>query len=68
MASLPTLAPSPSCLGLTCLKWAANGELSPVDQRLILARLSHGDAVAAACPSLHPGAAAPRTGSPDPTA
>ena len=29
-----------SCLGLTCLKWGADGELSAVDKQLVLQRLA----------------------------
>jgi hypothetical protein len=33
------LAHRDSCLGQTCLKWQADGELSPVDRQAILDRL-----------------------------
>jgi hypothetical protein len=29
-----------SCLGRTCLKWGADGELSAVDKQLVLQRLA----------------------------
>jgi hypothetical protein len=32
-----------SCLGLTCLKWRADGELSAFDLRLVLGRLARVD-------------------------
>lgn len=48
MAPIQPLLRQPSCLGLTCMKWAANGELSDVDQQLILERLAEVDADAAA--------------------
>lgn len=31
---------SVSCLGRTCLKWQADGELTPLDLRLVLERLA----------------------------
>lgn len=31
---------SVSCLGRTCLKWEADGELTPLDLRLVLERLA----------------------------
>lgn len=35
-----------SCLGRTCLKWAEDGELTPLDQQLVLERLCRADAAA----------------------
>lgn len=32
-----------SCLGRTCLKWQADGELTPLDLRLVLERLAQVD-------------------------
>jgi hypothetical protein len=32
-----------SCLGLTCLKWRADGELSAFDFRLVIERLARVD-------------------------
>lgn len=32
-----------SCLGFTCLKWSASGELSEQDRALVLQRLSQAD-------------------------
>lgn len=32
-----------SCLGRTCLKWQANGELTPLDLQLVLERLAQVD-------------------------
>jgi hypothetical protein len=32
-----------SCLGRTCLKWGADGELAPVDLLLVLERLAQVD-------------------------
>jgi len=32
-----------SCLGRTCLKWQANGELTDLDLQLVLERLSQAD-------------------------
>ena len=29
----------PSCLGRTCMKWSANGELTELDVQLVLQRL-----------------------------
>ncbi|HBH74600.1 MAG TPA: hypothetical protein DDY43_14505 [Synechococcales bacterium UBA10510] len=29
-----------SCMGLTCLKWGADGELSAVDRQFVLQRLA----------------------------
>ncbi|MFZ4566962.1 MAG: hypothetical protein ACOYMY_10930 [Prochlorococcaceae cyanobacterium] len=46
----------------TCLKWESNGELSPVDQQRILARLSSADPLGAdllSCPMENPSPAAP---------
>ncbi len=34
---------SASCLGRTCLKWQADGELTPLDLRLVLERLAQVD-------------------------
>lgn len=34
---------SVSCLGRTCLKWQADGELTPLDLRLVLERLAQVD-------------------------
>jgi hypothetical protein len=31
------------CIGLTCLKWSADGELSAFDLRLVLGRLARVD-------------------------
>jgi len=42
-----------TCLGSTCLKWAANGELSELDVQLVLQRLRRADAEVGARP-LHP--------------
>jgi hypothetical protein len=36
-------APEEDCLGRTCLKWAGNGELSPIDLQEILHRLGEAD-------------------------
>ena len=36
--------PSGSCLGRTCMKWTADGELSDIDIQLILQRLREVDA------------------------
>jgi hypothetical protein len=33
-----------TCLGSTCLKWAADGELSELDVQLVLERLRRADA------------------------
>ena len=36
--------PAPaSCLGFTCLKWSASGELSELDRDLVLRRLAQAD-------------------------
>lgn len=35
-----------SCLGRTCLKWHADGELSPLDVQLVMQRLRRADAEA----------------------
>jgi hypothetical protein len=35
-----------SCLGRTCLKWGADGELSAVDKQLVLQRLALEDKIA----------------------
>lgn len=32
-----------SCLGRTCLKWQSDGELTPLDLRLVLERLAQVD-------------------------
>jgi hypothetical protein len=32
-----------SCLGRTCLKWQANGELTDLDLQLVLERLAQAD-------------------------
>lgn len=32
-----------NCLGRTCLKWQANGELTDLDLQLVLERLSQAD-------------------------
>ena len=34
---------SVSCLGRTCLKWQSDGELTPLDLRLVLERLAQVD-------------------------
>ena len=39
-AGRPTAA---SCLGFTCLKWSASGELSELDRALVLSRLAQAD-------------------------
>lgn len=39
-AGRPTAA---SCLGFTCLKWSASGELSELDRSLVLQRLAQAD-------------------------
>ena len=47
MASTTITSSSPrlsvSCLGRTCLKWQADGELTPLDLRLVLERLAQVD-------------------------
>jgi len=50
---MPTAIPHPnntnrpaaagSCLGFTCLKWSASGELSELDRSLVLQRLAQAD-------------------------
>ncbi len=50
---MPTAIPHPnntnrpaaasSCLGFTCLKWSASGELSELDRDLVLQRLAQAD-------------------------
>ena len=49
---MPTTIPHPdygsrqtpaSCLGFTCLKWSASGELSELDRDLVLQRLAQAD-------------------------
>jgi hypothetical protein len=42
-----------TCLGSTCLKWAADGELSEPDVQLVLQRLRRADAEVCDRP-LHP--------------
>ena len=37
------LSVSSSCLGSTCLKWGANGELTALDLSLVLERLAQVD-------------------------
>ncbi len=34
---------TPTCLGRTCLKWSADGELSTIDLSLVLERLAQVD-------------------------
>ena len=43
-ASDPRIS-SESCLGRTCMKWQADGELTSFDYQLILQRLSRADAL-----------------------
>ena len=38
---LPSTSADGTCLGITCLKWAADGELSERDVQLVLQRLQH---------------------------
>jgi len=56
------------CLGLTCLKWRADGELSALDFRLVIDRLARVDRhLAALCPidrDRSPGGLGRSTGSP----
>jgi hypothetical protein len=49
---MPTTIPHPdygsrqtpaSCLGFTCLKWSASGELSELDRALVVRRLAQAD-------------------------
>jgi hypothetical protein len=43
-AITPTPDPSPcDCLGRTCLKWGADGELTDLDLRLVMQRLARVD-------------------------
>lgn len=38
------IRPAPaSCMGFTCLKWSASGELSELDRALVLRRLAQAD-------------------------
>jgi hypothetical protein len=59
MTTRGTPSPSPyttadgTCLGSTCLKWAADGELSELDVQLVLQRLRRADAEVCDRP-LHP--------------
>jgi hypothetical protein len=41
---------SGSCLGRTCLKWSADGELTALDLSLVLERLAPGDREVSAVP------------------
>lgn len=40
MADHTVMHPIESCLGRTCLQWAADGELSSLDRDLVMARLA----------------------------
>ena len=45
-----------NCLGQSCLRWDANGELSPEDRRLVLERLLRADgctSASAECWAIH---------------
>lgn len=43
MADPTVMNPIESCLGRTCLHWAADGELSRLDRDLVLERLAQVD-------------------------
>jgi hypothetical protein len=43
---IPSTSADGTCLGITCLKWAADGELSEGDVQLVLQRLRRADAQA----------------------
>ena len=46
--SIPGASDASGCLGRSCMKWGADGELSPLDLQAILERLSAVDEQAAA--------------------
>ena len=43
MGKPATMIHPSSCLGRTCMKWAADGELTALDLELVLQRLAHVD-------------------------
>ena len=43
MTLISERTPTDTCIGRTCLKWAADGSLSPFDRNLLMRRLCAAD-------------------------